>query len=60
MTQKTKDMLLRALRNRREILVTYLMETIREEDWHGAMDAAADLREVDAKVGLLVGLGDDS
>lgn len=41
------------LDERRHILITYLMECVRVEDWHGVMDAAADLREVDAKLELL-------
>lgn len=35
---------------RRETLIIYLMENVHEEDWHGVMDAAADLREVDAEL----------
>lgn len=39
-----------ALVTRRQVLQTYLTEVTREEDWHGVMDAAADLREVDAEL----------
>jgi len=35
---------------RRAVLREYLAEVTKEEDWHGVMDAAADLREVDAEL----------
>jgi hypothetical protein len=39
---------------RREFLLSYLDEVCRrEEDWHGVMDASADLREVEAKLGVI-------
>jgi hypothetical protein len=42
------------LTKRREFLLTYLDQVVRaEEDWHGVMDAAADLREIDAKLELI-------
>jgi hypothetical protein len=42
---------LRALRNR---LVVYLDDVVRaRDDWHGVMDAAADIREVEAELAAL-------
>ena len=38
------------LERRREVLLEYLDSVIREQDWHGVMDAAADLREVEAEM----------
>lgn len=38
------------LLERRLVLKDYLHEAETEEDWHGVMDAAADLREVDAEL----------
>lgn len=46
----TPDSRLGRLQERRRVLITYLAEVTREEDWHGVMDAAADLREVDAEL----------
>ena len=40
----------RRLLGRRELLITYLMENVREQDWHGCADACMDLREVDAEL----------
>ena len=38
------------LRERRIVLIGYLAEVVKEEDWHGVQDAASDLREVDAEL----------
>lgn len=37
------------LSERRDVLLQYLYNTAKEEDWHGTSDAANDLREVDAE-----------
>ncbi len=42
------------LSHRRSILLSYLQECTRVEDWHGVQDCASDLREVDAKVQILI------
>lgn len=34
----------------RETLKEYMRTRMREEDWHGVMDAAADLRELDVEL----------
>lgn len=34
---------------KREVMIAYLMQKVEEQDWHGVMDAAADLREIDAQ-----------
>jgi hypothetical protein len=39
---------------RREQLIAYLRMKTEEEDWHGVADAAMDLREVDAKLTMIV------
>lgn len=41
------------LRKRGGQMVEYLTLKVSEEDWHGVADAAMDLREIDAKLGLL-------
>lgn len=38
-----------------DVYVRYLKMCLRNEDWHGVMDAAADLREIDAKLQVLEG-----
>lgn len=45
------------LRKRRVIWVAYLQHNVDDEEWHGVMDAAADLREIDAE---LRGLGPEN
>mgnify|MGYP001610460387 CR=1 FL=1 len=37
----------------RLILISYMQCKRKTEDWHGVMDAAADLREVDARLSIL-------
>lgn len=32
----------------RALLVKYLLNCVRKKDWHGVMDASADLREIEA------------
>lgn len=40
-----------ALVSRREALLVYMDTVVRpEEDWHGVMDCAADIREIEAKL----------
>lgn len=31
----------------------YLIMSVRKEDWHGVMDASADIREIVAKLSVL-------
>jgi hypothetical protein len=38
------------LRARRENYIRYLRDRIDDEDWHGASDAANDLRELDVEI----------
>lgn len=49
MSQQASERRVRLL-GRRELLIAYLMENVREEDWHGCADACMDLREVDAEL----------
>ena len=39
---------------RREQLISYLKMKVEEEDWHGCADACMDLREIDAKLSMIV------
>jgi hypothetical protein len=41
------------LEKRRELMIEYLKDKVILEDWHGVMDAAADIREIDAKLSVL-------
>lgn len=38
------------LQNHRNTMFRYLSDKMYAEDWHGVMDAAADLREIDAEL----------
>lgn len=38
------------LQNSKAVRVEYLQSLIVEEDWHGLMDAAADIREIEAEI----------
>ena len=42
-------------RARRKVWRAMLQYVVDDEDWHGVMDAAADLREIDAKLAALGG-----
>lgn len=44
---------LHTLRGQRTTMLDYLDMMVRRQDWHGVMDAAADLREIDAKIAVL-------
>lgn len=41
------------LRAQRVLMIQYLDHKRTIEDWHGVMDAAADIRELDAKIAAL-------
>lgn len=46
-----------ALVKKREFLLGYLDNVVRvEEDWHGVMDCAADIRDIDAKLELIASI----
>ena len=36
-----------------QLMKDYLMMCARKEDWHGVMDASADIREIVAKLSML-------
>jgi len=38
------------LKNRQKVLINYLVEKVKECDWHGVSDAANDLRVLEAKM----------
>jgi hypothetical protein len=37
----------------RDILIAYLEQQMREQDWHGVQDAASDLRDLDVEMETL-------
>lgn len=39
-----------ALQTRKVSYLSYLQTKIREEDWHGCFDCAADLRDLDTEI----------
>lgn len=41
------------LNNDMNLLKDYLLMCVRKEDWHGVMDASADIREIVAKLSML-------
>jgi hypothetical protein len=41
------------LRQDLALMKEYLLLCIRKEDWHGVMDASADIREIVAKLSIL-------
>lgn len=41
------------LRRDLELMKDYLRMCVRKEDWHGVMDASADIREIVAKLSML-------
>lgn len=44
---------MKMLKAHRETMIEYLKMRVFVQDWHGVMDAAADIREIDAKLHLL-------
>lgn len=42
------------LQKQKSTLITYLLSKVEVGDWHGVADAAMDLREVEAKLSLLL------
>ncbi len=53
-----KDVLIRLhqLEHRITVMITYLRLRMDMADWHGVMDAAADLRELETERRVLLGL----
>lgn len=41
------------LRQDLQLMKEYLIMCVRKEDWHGVMDASADIREIVAKLSVL-------
>ena len=48
------------LAEQRQQLLAYLGSKMKAGDWHAVADAAMDLREIDAKLALLVELSHDA
>lgn len=42
-----------ALKRDLVLMKDYLLMCVRKEDWHGVMDASADIREIIARLGML-------
>jgi hypothetical protein len=41
------------LRQDLQLMKDYLIMCVRKEDWHGVMDASADIREIVAKLSMI-------
>ena len=52
MKEKIKNNI-KSLENRRNGMKKYLLLKYDEEDWHGCMDASADIREIEAELKCL-------
>jgi hypothetical protein len=44
------------LQNNKSALILYLKSKLSQSDWHACQDAASDIREIDAKLELLMEL----
>lgn len=51
MTETQK--LINTLQERKDLMVKYLDLRVKLCDWHGVMDAAADIREIEAQLNIL-------
>jgi hypothetical protein len=51
--RRTREERIAQLEGHRALMVTYASHRLEEEDWHGVMDAAADLREIDTELRVL-------
>ena len=49
------ELLVEKLNERKRLMVAYLRLRLDLADWHGVMDAAADIREIEAQLALLEG-----
>ncbi len=47
--RRCRELRLKFLEASRATLIAYLKDKLADEDWHGVMDAAADLRELDVE-----------
>ncbi len=45
------------LKEQKAQLIAYLLSKVKSGDWHACADAAMDLREIDAKLELLIDVG---
>lgn len=45
--------LIASLRDEVDLMERYLKLRLRHRDWHGVMDAAADIRELEARISCL-------
>lgn len=42
------------LKERKQILIEYLLSSVAIEDWHAVQDSASDIREIEAKLSVLL------
>ena len=52
--RKSIEVAIILLRNKKEIMIGYLNHKACDHDWHGVSDAANDIREIEAKLEVLV------
>lgn len=52
--RETIEMRVAQLKQDLQLMKEYLLMCVRKEDWHGVMDASADIREIVAKLSVLV------
>ena len=52
--KETIEMRVAQLKQNLQLMKEYLLMCVRKEDWHGVMDASADIREIVAKLSVLV------
>lgn len=53
--RETIEMRVAQLKQDLQLMKEYLLMCVRKEDWHGVMDASADIREIVAKLSVLGG-----
>lgn len=52
--RETLEIRVTQLKQDLQLMKEYLLMCVRKEDWHGVMDASADIREIVAKLSVLV------
>lgn len=48
------------LEKEKEKMINYLNLKVVKRDWHGVADAAMDLREIDAQIGIVLQITEDA
>lgn len=60
MTAEQRETLMADFADQKASLVQYLVAKTHAADWHAVQDAASDIRELDAQMGLLRGISVDN